>query len=204
MLGLGILASHKGTNLQAIIAACADGRLTSNIRVVISNNARSGALAKAKRSNILACHMSSKTHPDSAALDRAIRDKLSSCGVDLVLLAGYMKKLGPMTVELYKNRVLNSHPSILPRFGGQGMFGSRVHKAVIDAGMQVTGVTIHMVDNQYDHGPVVAQCRVPVETNDTIDLLEERVQARERLFWVEVLRMIEKEEIDLTGLGNRR
>jgi phosphoribosylglycinamide formyltransferase-1 len=107
-----------------------------------------------------------------------------------VFLAGYMKKLGNQTLRRYQGRILNTHPSLLPRFGGQGMYGARVHQAVIAAGEKQSGVTVHLVDAEYDTGPIVAQCEVPVLDGDTPEALAARVQAREREFVVETLARI--------------
>ena len=194
---LGVLASHGGTNLQAIIDACKQGRLQANVEVVISNNSNSTVIHRARNEDIQAYHISSGTHPQPCQEDRAIRDALKNHRVDMVVLAGYMKLLGPETLALYRNRVLNSHPSLLPKYGGKGLYGTRVHEAVMNAGERVTGVTIHLVDDQYDHGVTVAQCIVPVLPDDTVAALEERVKERERRFWIEVLRKIAASEVDL-------
>lgn len=196
-LRLGVLASHGGSNLQAIMDACEQRRLCAEIGVVVSNNSRSLALARARAAGLPAHHISGKTHPEPARLDAAIRDCLAQHDVDLVLLAGYMKLLGGATLARYRGRVLNSHPALLPKFGGKGMYGSRVHQAVLDAGERVTGVTIHQVDERYDHGKTLAQCRVKVCAGDTLADLEERVKRRERLFWVETLSRIAEGEIAL-------
>ena len=184
-LRLAALASGSGTNLQAIIDACKRGELNAEVRVVISNNSGSRALQRAHDEGIPAYHLSTVTHPDS--LDDEICRTLQDHDVDLVLLAGYMRLLGPITLARYHDRVLNSHPALLPKFGGKGMYGSSVHRAVLDAGETVTGVTIHYVDEQYDHGPTLAQCEVPVLPDDTLETLEERVKDRERHFWIETL-----------------
>ena len=196
-LRLGVMASHGGSNLQAIMDACEQRRLCAEVGVVISNNSRSLALARARAAGIPAYHISGRTHPGPALLDAAIRDCLARHNVDLVLLAGYMKLLGGATLARYRGRVLNSHPALLPKFGGKGMYGSRVHQAVLEAGERVTGVTIHQVDDQYDHGATLAQCRVKVCPRDTLADLEERVKRRERLFWVETLSRIAAGEIAL-------
>ena len=193
---LGILASHSGTNLQAIMDACNQDRLDAEVAVVISNNSGSAAIQRARSMCIPAYHISG-ANPQPAREDAAIQDALRRHRVDLVVLAGYMKMLGPETLETYHNRVLNSHPALLPKFGGKGMYGSRVHEAVVNAGEKVTGVTIHLVDEVYDHGVAVAQCTVPVLPGDTAAELEERVKERERRFWVEVLQKIASSEIDL-------
>ena len=189
-LRLAALASGSGTNLQTIIDACKRGELSAEVRVVISNNSGSRALQRARDEGIPAYHLSAATHPDS--LDNEICRTLERHSVDLVLLAGYMRLLGPVTLARYRDRVLNSHPALLPKFGGKGMYGSNVHQAVLDAGETVTGVTIHYVDEQYDHGPTLAQCQVPVLPDDTLQTLEERVKERERRFWIETLSDIGK------------
>ncbi len=200
-LRLGVLASHGGTNLQAIIDACKDGRLDAEIAVVISNNSNSMAIERAKTENLPFCHLSSSTHPQPPLEDIAMRAVLKDHRVDLVVLAGYMKLLGPATLAAYRNRVLNSHPALLPKFGGRGMYGSRVHEAVVEAAESISGVTIHLVDDQYDHGAVVGQCTVPVLQNDAVGDLEEKVKDRERLFWIEVLSKITLGEINLDALA---
>jgi phosphoribosylglycinamide formyltransferase-1 len=187
---LGVLASHHGTTLQAIIDACQTGTLAATVAVVISNNSRSGAAQRASRHAIPFIHLSGQTHPVPAALDDAICETLEIYGVGLVMLAGYMKKLGPHTLERFRGRVLNTHPALLPHFGGQGMYGSRVHEAVLAAGVAATGVTLHLVDGDYDTGPTVAQCTVPVRPDDTVETLAARVQKRERTFLVETLQEI--------------
>ena len=186
-LRLAALASGGGTNLQAIIDACKRGDLNSEVCAVISNNSGSRALQRARTEGIPAYHISSVTHPKPGALDAAICSTLEAHDADLVLLAGYMRLLGPATLARYHKRVLNSHPALLPKFGGKGMYGSHVHQAVLDAGETVTGVTIHYVDEQYDHGKTLAQCQVPVLPDDTLETLEERVKERERRFWIETL-----------------
>ena len=185
---LAVLASGAGTTLQAVLDAIARGELAAEVGLVISNNGGSGALARARAAGLPVLHLSGQTHPEPAALDQAIVDSLSEHGTELVLLAGYMKKLGPRTLQAFRKRILNTHPALLPKFGGQGMYGARVHAAVIAAGEPVTGVTIHLVEDEYDTGPIVAQAEVPVAPDDTPETLAARVQERERAFLVEVLK----------------
>ena len=127
LLRLGILASHAGTTMQAIVDACLQDRLHAEVRVVIGNNSRSGALARARTHGIATAHLSGVTHPNADDLDRAIMETLDDHRVEVVALAGYMKRLGPLVLSQYKGRMLNTHPALLPKFGGQGMFGDRVH-----------------------------------------------------------------------------
>jgi len=193
---LGILASHEGTTMQAVLDAIAQQRLAARVSVVISNNRESGALTRAHAAGVATAHLSSATHTDAEQLDRAILETLTSARVDLVLLAGYMKKLGPAVLAEYTGRIINTHPALLPKFGGQGMYGMRVHEAVLASGDSETGVSIHVVDADYDTGRVLAQCRVPVMPDDSATELAARVQAREREFLVETLAQIAAGTLD--------
>ena len=196
-MNLGFLASGRGSNMQAVIDACKSGRLAAKPRVVISNNSGSGTLARADQEGIPCYHLSGRTHPDPVQLDAAILDALLHHETDLVILVGYMKKLGPRTLERYAGRIINIHPALLPEFGGLGMYGARVHQAVLAAGEKETGVTIHLVDAEYDTGPIVAQCRVPVLADDTVESLAQRVLEQEHRFLVATIGKIVSEEITL-------
>jgi phosphoribosylglycinamide formyltransferase-1 len=197
---LAFLASHNGTNMRAIVAACRDGRLRASPCVLISNNADSEAMVWAKQNKIPAVHISAKSVGSEAAADDAIAATLAQYGADLVILAGYMRKLGPETLGSFHRRILNVHPALLPKFGGQGMYGQFVHEAVLQSGDVETGVTIHLVDGEYDKGPVVAQAKVPVQPGDTAATLAARVQAREQELYPETLKRIFSKEIDLDRL----
>ena len=186
--------------MQAIIDACKDGRLDAEPAVVISNNSESTALERARREGIPNYHLSSATHRDPAELDAAILRTLEEHGVDLVILAGYMKLLGPRTLARYRGRILNIHPALLPKFGGKGLYGKKVHEAVLAAGERVTGVTIHLVDERYDAGPIVVQSEVPVLDGDTVDSLAARVLQREHQLFAETLQKIVVGEIDLDAI----
>ena len=197
-MNLGFLASHNGSNMQAILDACKSGALSAVSTVIISNNSESGALIRALKEGIPSFHLSGKTHPDPAALDRAILDELLKHEVDVVVLAGYMKRLGPATLRQYRGMVLNIHPALLPKFGGKGMYGIHVHQAVIETGERESGVTIHVVDENYDTGLIVAQERVPVLPEDTPETLAARVLACEHRLFPETLQKIATGKIILT------
>jgi phosphoribosylglycinamide formyltransferase-1 len=183
--------------MQAVIDACRAGILEASACLVISNNGDSEALARARREGIPGCHFSSKTHPDTVQLDEAILTALQLHKIDLVILAGYMKRLGEKTLQAYQGQMINIHPALLPKYGGVGMYGAHVHEAVIAAGERETGITIHLVDREYDHGGILAQCRLPVMQGDTVATLAERVLAREHTFLVETLKQIVDGEIAL-------
>jgi phosphoribosylglycinamide formyltransferase-1 len=188
-LHLGFLASHGGSNMQAIIDACKVGRLDAKPCVVVSNNSESMALQRAKNEGIPHYHISAVTHPGPLE-DEEILRVVRRHGVDTIILAGYMKMLGPATLRAYRGRILNIHPALLPKFGGKDMYGKRVHAAVLAAGEKVTGVTIHLVDEHYDTGPILNQCLVPVLPGDTADSLAERVLKHEHALYVETLQKI--------------
>ena len=196
-LRLGFLASHGGSNVQAIVDACRAGELRAEPRVVISNNSGSEVLRRAAREGVPGFHLSSKTHPRPGDLDAAIEGVLADHGVELVVLGGYMRKLGPRVLGRYRGRVLNVHPALLPAYGGRGMYGERVHAAVLAAGERVTGVTVHLVDDEYDQGPILAQVEVPVLDGDTVESLRQRVLRREHALYPETLQKIATGEIEL-------
>ncbi|AKB52682.1 Phosphoribosylglycinamide formyltransferase [Methanosarcina barkeri str. Wiesmoor] len=196
-LHIAIFASHRGTNMQAIIDACKSGDLNGEVCAVISNNSTSQALKIARIAGIPEYHLSNKTYPEEDELDEAICKVLTESGADIVALAGYMKKLGPKVLKYYKGRILNIHPSLLPKYGGKGMYGINVHRAVIDAGEKTTGVTIHLVEEEYDTGKIIRQCEIEVLEGDTIDTLSKRVLEKENSFYVDTLKLISKGVIEL-------
>jgi phosphoribosylglycinamide formyltransferase 1 len=194
---IGFLASHNGSNMLAIITACNSGVLKAKPVFVIRNNGDSGALSKAKQYGIPCYHLSMKTHPLPDELDLAILSALVVNQVSLVMLAGYMRKLGKRTLNHYQGKIINIHLALLPKYGGTGMYGIRVHQAVLASGEKETGVTIHLVDKNYDQGAIIAQTRVPVLPDDTAETLSNRVLERERCFLVETIGKIITGEISL-------
>lgn len=196
------MASHGGTNLQAIMDACATGDIYGNVKVVVSNNSRSKALRRASNANIPSYHMSTITHPDTLELERSIKNVMTDHKVDLIVLAGYMKKIGSQLIEDFPKRVVNSHPALLPKYGGEGMYGDLVHAAVINAGETESGVTIHLVDQNYDQGTIIAQVKIPIAPQETVDSLREKIQTKEHFFWIETIEKIRTGEIDLDALTN--
>ena len=187
MTRIAVLASHGGSILQAVMDACVSGALNAAVVAVISNNSGSMALRRAQDAGIGTWHLSGHTHPAPAALDAAICTTLQEARPDWVLLAGYMKKLGPRTLDAFQGRILNVHPALLPKHGGRGFYGRRVHQAVVDAGDAETGATVHLVDADYDTGPVLAQVRVSVAAGDRVEDVEQRVQRAERQLVVDTL-----------------
>lgn len=195
MIKLGFLASHNGSNMQAIVKACQEGKLHAIPQVVISNNRDSTALKYSHKSGINWRHINNVTHPDLIEQDKEIRDTLLENKVDLVILVGYLKLLGQHTLATFKGRILNTHPSLLPKYGGKGMYGIHVHREVINSKEKETGITIHHVNEEYDQGKIIAQCILPVFAGDTPEKLAQRVLEREHAFIVEILRKIIKENV---------
>ena len=194
-LKLGFLASKSGSSFRAIVDAITAGELLAEARLVVSNNRKSGALTFAQERGVPSLCI--PTERDPAAADIALRDALEATGVELVVLSGYLRKLGPATLARYRDRVVNIHPGLLPEFGGEGMYGRRVHEAVIAAGARTSGATIHLVDEEYDRGPVLTRRELTLAPGESVDSLEVRVTALEPVFFVETLRAIAAGDLKL-------
>lgn len=183
---LAVLASGRGSNLQAIIEHfdnLARERL-AKVVLVASNRPDSPALIRAATASIDIATFSASD--DGTQL----LDLLRQFRVDLVVLAGYLKRIPPLVIREYGGRMINIHPALLPAFGGEGMYGARVHEAVIESGASESGVTVHLVDDEYDRGPIVAQWRIPVEKSDTAESLAARVLAVEHVVYPRVIEMV--------------
>jgi phosphoribosylglycinamide formyltransferase-1 len=196
-LSLVVLASGGGTNLQAIIDHIEAGKLNAQIRAVISNNSKAGALERARNHHIPAIHLSHKQFATPEEFDQKLLSILKENQTDMVVLAGYMKMLSPTVIREYKNRIINIHPALLPAFGGSGMYGIHVHEAVIKSGVKVTGVTVHMVDEVYDHGAIVMQKTVPVMDDDTPESVAERVLKVEHVAYSEAIQLFAEDKIEI-------
>lgn len=186
-LRIAVLASGEGMTLQALLDAIGAGRLDAEIVAVASNNADAGALRRARAAGIPAIHLSVARHADPDGLDLALTRALQAEAPDVVVTAGYMKRLGPLVMATFQRRMINVHPSLLPKYGGQGMYDRHVHAAVLAAGEHESGASVHFVEGDYDTGPVIAQAHVPVLPTDTVDSLAQRVKIRERELLIQVL-----------------
>lgn len=194
-LKLGFLASGNASSARAIVAAIKAGDLAAEARLLVSNNKSAPALAFAAGQGVPALCIPTQADPQAA--DARLAEAMTAHGVELIVLSGYLRQLGPRTLGRYRGRILNIHPGPLPQFGGHGMYGRRVHEAVIAAGVAESGIAIHLVDEEYDRGPIIAQMAVPLEPGDTPQTLEVRVTALEPGFFVETLRRIAAGEIVL-------
>ncbi|PKP54631.1 MAG: phosphoribosylglycinamide formyltransferase [Candidatus Altiarchaeales archaeon HGW-Altiarchaeales-3] len=195
-LKLGILASTSGTDLQAIINAIESVELNAEISVVISNKEDAYALERARNHKIFAVFIdpSEKTREE---FDRAASKELDACGVELILLIGYMRYMSPWFVQKYKNKIMNVHPSLLPAFAG-GM-DMNVHKEILDWGCKVSGCTIHFVDEGADTGPIIIQKAIPLIEGETVNSLRKKVQDLEGKAFVEAIRLFGMRKLNVEG-----
>lgn len=183
--------------MQAVIDACSAGKLSATPAVLVSNNRGAEALQRAQCSGVPSYVLNSVTYPEPEMLDLKILDALQTHGSDIVLLAGFMKKIGPRVLSAFRGRILNIHPALLPKFGGRGMFGAKVHEAVLAAGEKITGVSVHLVDEEYDHGRVLVQGKVSVLPGDSVETLSARVLVKEHEVLIATLQGIIAGEIVL-------
>lgn len=179
MINISVFASGQGSNLKAIIEAERSGLLGAHVALVVSNNSGSRALEFAREARIETLHASEKHFGSYETYVRELVEALLEHDIELIVLAGYMKKLPEEIVQMFRGRILNVHPALLPLFGGEGMYGMRVHEAVISSGEKESGATVHGVDEEYDRGEIVLQERVPVMPGDTPETLAERIRAVE-------------------------
>ena len=190
MKKIGILVSGKGSNMTAIIDACHSGYLLAEVKIVISSNPSAKALEIANEKNIKTIHFNSFPSQNINEIDVSICKVLHDNKVDIVLLAGFMKKVGPVVLENFEGRILNVHPSLLPKHGGKGLYGMNVHREVISAGDKESGATIHLVNNEYDEGAILAQKSVIVGSKETAESLASKVLEIEHRLYVDTVKKI--------------
>jgi phosphoribosylglycinamide formyltransferase-1 len=191
-----VFASGRGSNLQAIIDGVEEGRLNCEIVFVMSNNSSSGALEIARKKNIPAYHLSEKVfHKNN--FEESLIDLLEKHKPDLIVLAGYMKLVPVSVIRRFENRIINIHPALLPKFGGKGMYGMNVHNAVFQAGEKVSGVTIHIVNENYDEGKVIYQEKIDISDCKSPEEIAEKVLKLEHKVYPEVIQKIIEGKIKL-------
>ncbi|HPF78221.1 MAG TPA: phosphoribosylglycinamide formyltransferase [Alphaproteobacteria bacterium] len=197
-MNIAFLASYNGSSAQAITDACLSGDLIAAPSLLITNNAHAKALEWAENKGLKTACLNSTTHPDPSDLDQAIAQKLRDHKIGMVVLSGYMKLIGPRTMDAVDGKILNIHPALLPKYGGKGMYGHHVHQAVKDNGDSETGATIHLVSEEYDEGKIIAQKKVKVLPDDSVDMIEEKVKAIEPEFYIDTIRKILKGDISFS------
>ena len=199
-LRIAVFASGKGSNFQAILEAIEHGKIShTKIVAVISNNSDAGALAIAREHHIPAIHLSRKQFESDDVFNRSVLDTLTTYDVNFIVLAGYMKKIDSSIIKKYRNRILNIHPALLPAVGGAGMYGIHVHEAVLAQKSAVTGATVHVVDEEYDRGPIVLQKQTEVKENDTPETLAARVLDLEHKLYPEAIRLFAEGKVKIDG-----
>jgi len=184
MINIGILASGRGTNLQAIIEAVEDGRIEGKIKIVISDNSDAYALKRAEQNNIKIECINFKSFKNREAYDKKIVECLKEKDVDLVVLAGYMRIISPYFIKIYKNRIINIHPALLPSFPGL-----HAQRQAIEYGAKVSGCTVHFVDEGVDSGPIVLQRAVEIKDDDTEESLAERILKEEHQIYPQAIQL---------------
>ncbi len=185
---IAIFASGKGSNFRAIQEVLRnDQSIPGQIRICISNNSKPGAFEYAAEQGIETLRLSPKMFEDEKEYEQELLAVLRTREIDLIVLAGYMRKLPPGVVQKYRGRILNIHPALLPEFGGKGMYGMYVHEAVLTAGKRISGATVHLADEEYDTGPIIAQQTLEIAEDDTPETLAAKVLAVEHELYPRVV-----------------
>ena len=196
---IAVFASGRGSNLTAILRRIDEGKLSASVVAVFSNNSNAGALQTAREYGIPAHHLSRRQFDDDDAFEETLLRTLTEADVELVVLAAYMKMMPERIVRAFQGRMLNIHPALLPAFGGRGMYGHFVHEAVLEYGCKVSGVTVHLVDADYDTGAPVLQRCVPVLEDDTPETLAARVLEEEHRIYADAIQLFAERRVRVEG-----
>lgn len=198
-LKIGVLISGSGTNLQSLIDNVENGQIDGKITVVISNKIDAYGLERARKHNIKSVFVDQKNYQDSEIYNEAVIKELKSNGVELVVLAGYLKILSRNFIETYRNRIINIHPSLIPSFCGKGYYGLKVHEAAINYGVKISGATVHFVDEEADSGPIIIQETVKVDFKDTPEKLQKKVLKIEHKILPQAVKLFCEGRLDVVG-----
>ncbi|MDH3890876.1 MAG: phosphoribosylglycinamide formyltransferase [candidate division Zixibacteria bacterium] len=194
---LAVFISGSGSNLQALIDATKSGILSAEVVYVVSSLRKAYGLLRAANEGIESFVFKSKKYPSPEAAGEDIVQRLRERDIDYIALAGYLSLIPPEMVKAYRNRIVNIHNALLPKYGGKGMYGHHTHQAVLAANEKESGPTVHLVDEIYDNGRILGQKQVPVHPDDTPDSLSERVLEQEHKLYARVLQKLIKGEYDL-------
>lgn len=194
-----MFASGGGSNFRALLEAKKENYLKSEFKLLITNNSNCGAINIAKEFGIDSYHISKKVFPalNESEYEKLFVDILDEYKIDFILLAGYMKMIDLEVIKKFRNKIINIHPALLPAFGGKGMYGMNVHKSVIESGVKVSGITIHIVDEHYDNGRILLQKKITVDEDDNEFSLQKKVLVLEHQYYKEVVKGIEEGDIVL-------
>lgn len=196
LLRVAVFVSGNGSNLQALL-----DNLRNEVEfvLVLANKPEAYALVRAERAGVPTAVIRYEDYPDRTAFTRAILRQVEERGVDLICLAGFNRILDPLLIEAFPLRIMNTHPALLPAFGGEGMFGRRVHEAVLASGAKISGATVHFVTAETDKGPIILQAAVPVFDDDTPESLAQRVLAVEHRLYPEAVRLFAAGRLKVEG-----
>lgn len=194
---IAVFASGNGTNFQALLDACAAGTINAEIPVLVTNKKHAYAITRARLAKIEPLIFEQDKYPSKTVWCAKIAKALKDRSVDLICLAGFMMRLEACMIRAFPNRIINIHPALLPNYGGKGMYGRRVHEAVLAAKEKESGCTVHLVDEIYDHGTILAQAKVKVAEHDSPESLAERIHPEEHKLYVSVVKDICAGKIDL-------
>ncbi len=193
-IALAVLASGRGSNLQAILDACASDAIPAKVRIVVSDVADAYALERARRHGVETRHVDPKATPSREAFDQAVMAILQAAGVDLICLAGFMRLLSPAFVAAYRSRIMNIHPALLPAFPGL-----HVQRKAVDYGVKIAGCTVHFVDEGTDTGPIIIQAAVPVHDDDTEETLSARILQHEHRIYPRAIQLFAEGRLEVQG-----
>lgn len=199
MTKIAVFASGRGSNFRTIHQKIKEGYLACEIAVLISDNSKAGSLEFARQNHIPTFTIVPKEYPTSEAFGKLLLQILTDHQVEYVLLAGYLKMIPENVVDHYENRMLNIHPALLPAFGGKGMYGMRVHQAVFDSGDQISGVTVHFVNNEYDAGPILLQKAVDIRHCKSPEEIAEKILTIEHKTYSEAVKILLEKNIQVKG-----
>ncbi|RPI05298.1 MAG: phosphoribosylglycinamide formyltransferase [Ignavibacteriae bacterium] len=198
-MNIAVFASGRGSNFLAILDAIDAGFIPAQIVVLISNKSDAGAMESARAHRIPVRHLTQKMFESEEALADAMLSELAKHHTEFIVLAGYLKKIPAKVIRQYQNRIINIHPALLPSFGGEGMYGHRVHESVIASGEKISGATVHLVDEEFDRGPIVLQQTVAVDADDTPESLAAKVLKVEHKIFPLVLKAFAEGRVKVEG-----
>jgi formyltetrahydrofolate-dependent phosphoribosylglycinamide formyltransferase len=196
---LAVFASGRGSNFRAILEQIHNGFIPAEVVLCITNNPTAGVIEIANSHNIPIRIIIPKNFPDASAFNDAILKELQAARVEYIILAGYLKMIGQQIIKAYPDRIINIHPALLPAFGGKGMYGHHVHQAVFESGAKVSGATVHLVNNEYDAGPIVLQQAITIENVQSAEEIAARVLEIEHKIYAQAVKFMVEERLHVQG-----
>ena len=199
MKRLAVFASGRGSNFQAILEHIHNGLISATVGLCVTNNPQAGVIGIAEANGIPVKICLPKDFPDSHAFNETILNALIDSEIDFIILAGYLKLIGRQIVDRYSNKIINIHPALLPAFGGKGMYGHHVHDAVYQRGVKLSGATVHLVNNEYDAGPIVLQKAVSIEDAQSGEEIARRVLEIEHEIFPQAVKLLVENRLEVNG-----